>query len=40
MTSKEPEKWLKVEIRASAEMIDAISNFLDETGAQESFQNH
>ncbi len=34
MTSKEPEKWLKVEIRASAEMIDAISNFLDETGAQ------
>ncbi|PKN11174.1 MAG: 50S ribosomal protein L11 methyltransferase [Deltaproteobacteria bacterium HGW-Deltaproteobacteria-5] len=28
MTSKEPEKWLKVEIRASA------GNFLDETGAQ------
>jgi ribosomal protein L11 methyltransferase len=34
MTSKEPEKWLKVEIRASADMIDAVSNFLDETGAQ------
>jgi ribosomal protein L11 methyltransferase len=34
MTSKEPEKWLKVEIRASADLIDAVSNFLDETGAQ------
>ncbi len=32
----------EVEIRASAEMIDAISNFLDETGAQGVFslQNH
>jgi len=34
MTSKEPEKWLKIVIRASAELIDAVSNFLEETGAQ------
>jgi ribosomal protein L11 methyltransferase len=34
MTSKEPEKWLKIEITASAELMDALSNFLEETGAQ------
>ncbi len=34
MTAKEPEKWLKIEITASTELIDALSNFLEETGAQ------
>jgi ribosomal protein L11 methyltransferase len=34
MTSKEPEKWLKIEITAPEELIDALSNFLEETGAQ------
>ena len=34
MTSKEAEKWLKIEITASEELIDALSNFLEETGAQ------
>lgn len=34
MTQKEPEKWLKIEITASAELTDAVSNFLEETGAQ------
>ncbi len=34
MASKEPEKWLKIEITASAELMDALSNFLEETGAQ------
>jgi len=34
MTSKEPEKWLKIEITAPVELIDALSNFLEETGAQ------
>jgi ribosomal protein L11 methyltransferase len=34
MTEKEHEKWLKVEITAPAELIDALSNFLEETGAQ------
>jgi len=34
MTSKEPEKWLKIEITAPVDLIDALSNFLEETGAQ------
>jgi ribosomal protein L11 methyltransferase len=34
MTSKEPEKWLKIEITAPVELIDALGNFLEETGAQ------
>lgn len=34
MTQKEPEKWLKIQIAASTEQIDALSNFLEETGAQ------
>ncbi len=34
MTLKEPEKWLKIEITAPAELTDALSNFLEETGAQ------
>lgn len=34
MTAKEPEKWLKVEITTSSELTDALSNFLEETGAQ------
>ncbi len=38
MTEKEPEKWLKIEITASAELMDALGNFLTETGAQGVFQ--
>jgi ribosomal protein L11 methyltransferase len=38
MTGKEPEKWLKIEIAASAELMDALGNFLTETGAQGVFQ--
>jgi ribosomal protein L11 methyltransferase len=38
MTEKEPEKWLKIEIAASAELMDALGNFLTETGAQGVFQ--
>lgn len=34
MTEKEPEKWLKVEITAPSELMDALNNFLEETGAQ------
>ncbi|KAF0159534.1 MAG: ribosomal protein L11 methyltransferase [Syntrophaceae bacterium] len=34
MTPKEPEKWLKIEITAPADLVDALSNFLEETGAQ------
>ena len=34
MTAKESEKWLKIEITAPLELIDALSNFLEETGAQ------
>ena len=34
MTLKEPEKWLKIEITAPVDLIDALSNFLEETGAQ------
>lgn len=38
MTEKEQEKWLKIEIAASAELMDALGNFLTETGAQGVFQ--
>ena len=34
MTQREPEKWLKIQISAPAEQIDALGNFLEETGAQ------
>lgn len=38
MTGKEAEKWLKIEIAASGELMDALGNFLTETGAQGVFQ--
>jgi len=38
MTEKEPGKWLKIEIVAPAELMDALGNFLTETGAQGVFQ--
>jgi ribosomal protein L11 methyltransferase len=38
MTEKEQEKWLKIEISAPAELMDALGNFLTETGAQGVFQ--
>ena len=38
MIEKEPEKWLKIEIAASTELMDALGNFLTETGAQGVFQ--
>ncbi|MGV8058113.1 MAG: 50S ribosomal protein L11 methyltransferase [Smithellaceae bacterium] len=38
MTKKEPEKWLKIEIAAPGELMDALGNFLTETGAQGVFQ--
>ncbi len=38
MTKKEPEKWLKMEISAPVELMDALGNFLTETGAQGVFQ--
>ena len=38
MTEKEPEKWLKIEISAPAELMDALGNFLTETGSQGVFQ--
>ena len=38
MAEKEPEKWLKIEISAAAELMDALGNFLTETGAQGVFQ--
>ena len=34
MTSQEPVKWLKIEITAPVDLMDALSNFLEETGAQ------
>lgn len=34
MTQKTPEKWLKIEITAPAELTDALTNFLEEAGAQ------
>jgi hypothetical protein len=38
MIEKEPEKWLKIEISAPSELMDALGNFLTETGAQGVFQ--
>jgi len=38
MAQKEAEKWLKVEITAPADLMDALGNFLTETGAQGVFQ--
>ena len=38
MTEKEPEKWVKVQISASPDLMDALGNFLTETGAQGVFQ--
>jgi ribosomal protein L11 methyltransferase len=38
MTEKEPKKWLKIEISAPSELMDALGNFLTETGAQGVFQ--
>ena len=38
MTEKEPGKWIKIEISAPAELMDALGNFLTETGAQGVFQ--
>jgi ribosomal protein L11 methyltransferase len=38
MTEKEAEKWIKIEISAPAELMDALGNFLTETGAQGVFQ--
>jgi ribosomal protein L11 methyltransferase len=40
MTEKEPEKWLKIEITASTELMDALGNFLEETGARGVFQEN
>lgn len=38
MAEKERGKWLKMEISAPAELMDALGNFLTETGAQGVFQ--
>ena len=38
MTEKDVEKWLKIEISAPPELIDALGNFLTENGAQGVFQ--
>ena len=38
MTEKEPEKWIKIEISAPPDLMDALGNFLTETGAQGVFQ--
>lgn len=38
MTKNEPEQWLKIEIAAPVELMDAVVNFLAETGAQGVFQ--
>jgi len=38
MTEKETVKWLKIEISSPPELIDALGNFLTETGAQGVFQ--
>jgi ribosomal protein L11 methyltransferase len=38
MAEKEHEKWLKMEISAPSELMDALGNFLTETGAQGVFQ--
>ncbi|MGD0168595.1 MAG: 50S ribosomal protein L11 methyltransferase [Smithella sp.] len=38
MVEKETGKWLKIEISAPQELMDALGNFLTETGAQGVFQ--
>jgi len=38
MVEKETGKWLKIEISAPPELMDALGNFLTETGAQGVFQ--
>jgi len=38
MTEKAVEKWLKIEISAAPELMDALGNFLTEDGAQGVFQ--
>ena len=38
MTEKESVKWLKIEISSPPELMDALGNFLTETGAQGVFQ--
>lgn len=38
MKEKEPEKWVKIEISANPELMDALGNFLTESGAQGVFQ--
>jgi ribosomal protein L11 methyltransferase len=38
MTEKEQEKWLKIEVSSPAELMDALGNFLTETGAAGVFQ--
>ena len=38
MAEKEPDKWLKVERSAPADLMDALGNFLTEKGAQGVFQ--
>lgn len=38
MTEKETVKWLKIEISAPSELMDALGNFLTESGAQGVFQ--
>jgi ribosomal protein L11 methyltransferase len=38
MTEKVTEKWLKIEISAPAELMDALGNFLTETGCHGVFQ--
>jgi ribosomal protein L11 methyltransferase len=38
MTEKEPEKWIKIEISTPSDLMDALGNFLTETGAQGVFQ--
>lgn len=38
MTEKETGKWLKIEVSAHPELMDAVGNFLTENGAQGVFQ--
>jgi len=38
MVKKQLKKWLKIEIAADAELMDALGNFLTETGARGVFQ--
>ncbi|MCX5849260.1 MAG: 50S ribosomal protein L11 methyltransferase [Deltaproteobacteria bacterium] len=38
MTEKDPEKWIKIDMSAPQELMDAMGNFLTENGAQGVFQ--